>query len=87
MMYINFTHRFPYRADGESQVLVGELTSHTKTAIKVAEQMTGCKFLVERIDDGSRNVNEQKQEERYGESGSTPGRHIIRCQGIGFSYT
>ena len=73
-------------ADGESQVLVGELTSHTKTAMKVAEQMTGCEFHVEGID-GASNVNEQQQEGGYGESGSTPGRHIIRCHGIGFSYT
>ena len=54
--------------------------------MKVAEQMTGCEFLVEGID-GARNVKEQQQEGGYGESDSTPGRHIIRCHGIGFSYT
>jgi len=72
-------------ANGESQVLVGELTLHTQTAMHVAEQMTNCKFDVHRLDGDSQDCNEHKKE-GYGE-GSIMGKHLIRCQGIGFSYT
>ena len=73
-------------ADGESQMLIGELTLHTQTAMHVAEQiMTNCKFHVQRLDGDSRDCNEHKKE-GYGE-GSIKGKHLIRCQGIGFSYT
>lgn len=33
-------------AEGESEVLVGSLTLHTKTAIAVAQELTGTKFNV-----------------------------------------
>ena len=74
-------------ANGESQVLVGELTLHTQTAMHVAEQMTNfnCKFHVQRLDGDSRDCNEHKKD-GYGE-GSIMGKHLISCQGIGFSYT
>ena len=72
-------------ANGESQVLVGELTLHTQTAMHVAEQMTNCKFIVQRLDGDSQDCNEHKKE-GYGE-GSIMGKHLIRCKGIGFSYT
>ena len=43
-------------ADGDggerSEMLVGELTLHTRTAMWVAERMTGCEFEVERVDGG-----------------------------------
>ena len=72
-------------ADGESQVLVGELTLHTQTAMHVAEQIINCKFIVQRLDGTSRDCNEHKKD-GYGE-GSIMGKHLICCQGIGFSYT
>ncbi|KZT44174.1 RNA 3'-terminal phosphate cyclase [Sistotremastrum suecicum HHB10207 ss-3] len=37
-------------ADGVSQILVGPLTLHTKTAIWVAEQLTEARFQVEEVD-------------------------------------
>ena len=72
-----------------SEMLVGELTLHTKTAMWVAERVTGCKFEVEKLyDDGGEDaMNESDSANGYGENGCIPGRHIIRCDGIGFYYT
>ena len=79
-----------------SEVMVGELTLHTQTAMKVAEWMTGCKFEVERLDKDARTDEDersksqqqqlQQQEGDYGEAGRILGRRIIRCEGIGFNY-
>lgn len=74
-------------ADGESSVLTGELTLHTQTAMKVAEQMTGCKFAAQRLDKDDTREGSEKQEEGYGETGCIKGRHLLWCRGIGYSYS
>jgi len=89
-------------AQQRSEVLVGELTLHSQTAMHVAERMTGCKFDVERVmvDRGvgvgggdtaaAAAAGDEKQDgdddNAYGETGRIVGGHIIRCRGIGFSY-
>lgn len=76
----------------KSEMLVGELTLHTQTAIAVAEWITKCKFEVERIPDGDSVENSTPAEEKckqkcYGEDGLITGKHIIRCEGIGYHYS
>mmetsp|Transcript_26177 Transcript_26177/g.45563 ORF Transcript_26177/g.45563 Transcript_26177/m.45563 type:complete len:212 (+) Transcript_26177:26-661(+) len=81
-------------ADGnqQSEVVCGELTLHSQTAMSVAEQMTGCKFEVERVLDrdggggGDAGDRKQEQDDAYGETGRIVGGHIIRCRGVGFAY-
>ncbi|KAL3797362.1 hypothetical protein HJC23_010488 [Cyclotella cryptica] len=75
-----------------SEILVGELTLHTQTAIAVAEWMTKCKFEVEKIADGDSVENNTQAEGKckqnyYGETGLISGKHIIRCEGIGYNYS
>lgn len=70
----------------KSEVLVGELTLHTQTAMWVAEKMTGCKFEVERLDgQDDRYGGGEGGTDCYGEAGRVLGKHIIRCHGIGYS--
>lgn len=40
-------------AEGASEIVVGELTMHTKTAIWVAENLTEAKFVTTDLDDGA----------------------------------
>jgi len=71
----------------QNEILCGELTLHTQTAMKVAEWMTGCEFEVERLDKLERGKGHKVQQEGdYGEKGRILGRHIIRCRGISFDY-
>lgn len=75
-------------ADGVSEIVTGCLTLHTRTAIDVAEQMTGVKFEVKRLDDmegvgsTSASVDDEVHGSIYGAKGLVSGRHLIRCQGI-----
>jgi RNA 3'-terminal phosphate cyclase (ATP) len=70
-------------ADGVSEILTGSLTQHTQTAIWVAEQIVGAKFEVTRLDEGA---SIDVQEMSYGTQGRIPGKHLIRCHGIGFCH-
>ncbi|KAI2490243.1 RNA-3'-phosphate cyclase [Fragilaria crotonensis] len=66
--------------DGISEVLTGSLTMHTQTAIWTAEQMSGAKFEVKRLEEGEGGNNA----EGYGKDGRIPGKHLIRCIGMNF---
>jgi RNA 3'-terminal phosphate cyclase (ATP) len=75
----------------KSEILVGELTLHTQTAIAVAEWVTGCKFEIERMT-GDDPIDTISQDHKckmndHGEVGLVTGKHIIRCQGIGYQYS
>jgi RNA 3'-terminal phosphate cyclase (ATP) len=75
-------------AEGCSEVLTGSLTLHTQTAIWIAEEMSGAKFEVTRISEGEEASNTfieagKSKGEVYGKDGHIPGKHLIRCQGIG----
>ena len=73
-------------AEGTSEILTGGLTLHTRTAIAVAEQLTGAKFEVERLDsDPDREDITGGDDASYGTIGRIKGRHRIRCSGIGFT--
>jgi RNA 3'-terminal phosphate cyclase (ATP) len=63
-------------ADGASEILTGSLPLHTQTAIWTAEQFCDARFHVSRVDDGSDSAADA--------SGRIAGRHVIRCDGIGF---
>jgi len=77
-------------ADGTSEVKTGCLTLHTRTAIDVAEHMTGAKFEVEPLlpveakgqSDGISSGSTSSSV--YGVNGIVEGQHLIRCRGIGF---
>lgn len=69
-------------ADGTSTLLTGSLTLHTRTAIWVAEELTGATFEVERV--GSDSANHQRNDGAADAEGRIPGMHTIRCHGIGF---
>jgi RNA 3'-terminal phosphate cyclase (ATP) len=69
-------------ADGASTLLTGSLTLHTRTAIWVAEELTGATFEVERV--GSDSATHQRTEGAADAEGRIPGMHMIRCHGIGF---
>jgi RNA 3'-terminal phosphate cyclase (ATP) len=64
-------------ASGRSQVLTGSLTLHSKSAICVAEKFCNATFEIRKIDDLVDSTPDS--------SGRIPGKHIIRCEGIGFS--
>lgn len=66
-------------AGGMSEMLVGSLTLHTQTAIWVAEQCTSAKFDLRRLDDGPVPGSDDE--------GRISGRYLIRCEGIGFSFS
>lgn len=74
-------------ATGESQLLTGSLTLHTQTAIWIAQELTGAKFQVLRIDEeeesSTRSSDAGVARTSYGTDGRVPGRHLIICQGIG----
>lgn len=78
-------------ADGVSEIVTGCVTLHTRTAIDIAEQMTGAKFEVKCLDNmkgigstsTSISANEDAQGLIYGAKGLVSGRHLIRCRGIG----
>ena len=70
-------------ADGVSEIQTGSLTQHTQTAIWVAETMSGAKFEVTKLDE----CYEDSTSTGYSQVGRIPGRHRIRCQGIGFLHS
>jgi RNA 3'-terminal phosphate cyclase (ATP) len=100
-------------AKGESQILTGSLTQHTRSAIDVATTMTDAKFDIVRVavpvpdpdpgestrcsgsttspdtskdalGVGEGNLYSDLDPNKYGKDGCIPGKHIIRCRGIGF---
>jgi len=68
-------------ADGKSEIITGGLTLHTRTAISVAQQMTGASFKVEKMKDMSYEAG-QISSSGYGQEGYISGIHRITCQGI-----
>jgi RNA 3'-terminal phosphate cyclase (ATP) len=66
-------------ANGTSEMLTGSLTLHTRTAIWLAEEVAGAKFEVTRLEEESKGT----ADEGYGKDGRIPGKHLIRCVGIG----
>ena len=56
-------------AAGTSRMLTGSLTLHTQTAIWVAEQLTGTRFRVQRLDSG--NGNDSNGESKMTSSSSS----------------
>lgn len=68
---------------GTSEMLTGSLTMHTRTAIWIAEQLSGAKFEVKRLEEGTG----ESDVDGYGKSGRIPGKHLIRCIGINFVNT
>jgi RNA 3'-terminal phosphate cyclase (ATP) len=67
-------------AGGQSEMLTGSLTMHTQTAIWIAEELSGVKFEVERLSEGKASYSGNS----YGQEGRISGKHLIRCQGIGY---
>lgn len=72
-----------------SEMVVGELTLHTQTAIAVAEQVTNCKFEVLKLHNDAYVECRSKVVglNDYGEAGLIRGKHIIRCEGIGYNFS
>lgn len=68
-------------AKGESKVITGGLTLHTKSAIDVASAMTNAEFKIKRIDD---DALYSPISQAYNTYGKENGRHLISCTGIGF---
>ena len=69
-------------ADGESELMTGSLTLHTRTAIMVAEEMTSAKFHVEKLsDDLYAEGTTRTESSEYGSVGRVSGKHLIRCTG------
>lgn len=80
-------------AEGSSQMITGSLTLHTETAIWTAEQCSSAKFEVVQLYDAAESKAEREifsstiarnLVTSYGVAGRIAGRHLIRCQGIGF---
>ena len=80
-------------ADGTSELLVGSLTLHTRTAMDVAQQVAGATFEVERLSHhpssdtaraGVASAAHSGAAAEYGSEGRIPGRHLIQCHGIGY---
>jgi RNA 3'-terminal phosphate cyclase (ATP) len=69
-------------AEGISEIVTGPLTLHTRTAIMVAEQMTGATFHVTRLVGPSTSAMSDRIDV-YGQKDISPGKHLIRCKGIG----
>lgn len=69
-------------AKGESKILTGGLTLHTRSAIQVATEMTSAEFNIQKIE---ASKLEESSEENYGSHGRINGKHIISCKGVGFS--
>jgi RNA 3'-terminal phosphate cyclase (ATP) len=74
-------------ADGVSQIATGSLTLHTHTAIMLAEKMTGARFEISKLDHFGTASAAAYNSEDYGKKGRIPGKHLIRCHGIGFQRT
>mmetsp|Transcript_25682 Transcript_25682/g.31637 ORF Transcript_25682/g.31637 Transcript_25682/m.31637 type:complete len:411 (+) Transcript_25682:65-1297(+) len=73
-------------AQGESKILTGSLTLHTRSAIEVASMMTNAKFEVKKVDDNSFTEETcSSSNEVYGSVGRMKGKHLISCKGIGLS--
>ena len=68
-------------ADGESEIITGGLTLHTRTAIAIATEMTGAQFKVRKIETCDNQCNSSLV---YGQSGYIHGRHRITCKGVAF---
>ena len=83
-------------AEGTSEMVTGSLTLHTRTAIWISEEMTsafgengGAKFEVVHLE-SQRSVptgvpDTATNAADYGKDGRMTGRHLIRCNGIGYS--
>jgi RNA 3'-terminal phosphate cyclase (ATP) len=72
-------------AEGVSEMHTGSLTQHTQTAIRIAEQLTGARFEVSRLGDKESDEKISTSKVQYGQDGRIPGKHSVRCYGIGFS--
>lgn len=70
-------------ADGTSEILTGSLTLHTQTAIMIAQQITGASFHIERLSDHPSEESDAPGSSHLTLEGRIPGRHIIRCHGVG----
>jgi RNA 3'-terminal phosphate cyclase (ATP) len=70
-------------ADGVSEILTGSLTLHTKTAVWVAEEMCGATFEITKLSEEG-DGRPMDHDSIYGKDGRIPGKHLIRCHGIGF---
>ena len=71
-------------AKGESKILTGGLTLHTKSAIQVATKVTNAKFDVQMVESGINDVYFPFSK-AYRSPGKINGKHLISCKGIGFS--
>jgi RNA 3'-terminal phosphate cyclase (ATP) len=74
-------------ADGMSQIFTGSLTLHTYTAIMLAEKMTGARFEISKVDHFGTATAAAYNSDDYGKKDRIPGKHLIRCHGIGFRRT
>jgi RNA 3'-terminal phosphate cyclase (ATP) len=74
-------------ADGVSEIATGSLTLHTHTAIAIAEKMTGARFEISKLDHFGTALSSSYKPDDYGKKGRIPGKHLIRCHGIGFRRT
>ena len=75
-------------AQGTSTLLTGSLTLHTQTAIEVARHMVpGVTIHVTRVDEdnGSDVTIINSSSADYGKDGRIPGKHLITCQGMGYT--
>jgi len=72
-------------AEGTSEVLVGGLTLHTKTAIHHAKELSGADITVTPVPPAGEEASSKKLEASagYGETGYSAGQHLITCTGIG----
>ncbi|GKY92851.1 hypothetical protein MPSEU_000254700 [Mayamaea pseudoterrestris] len=78
---------FMAMAKGESKILTGSLTLHTRTAIMIAEAMTTAVFRVEKVPKEDIHVEAKEKLGRtkklmvYGAAGRIPRQHLIHCSG------
>jgi RNA 3'-terminal phosphate cyclase (ATP) len=77
-------------ANGSSEIITGSITRHTSTAIWTAEQCCGAQFQVERIPESNGThgsttalLSSDDDDDDDDDTGRIPGRHRIRCVGIG----
>lgn len=71
-------------SDGTSEMITGSLTLHTQSAIEVAEKLCSCKFHVSKLDETNFVVGSKIEPSAPDAQGRIAGRHLIRCEGIGF---
>jgi RNA 3'-terminal phosphate cyclase (ATP) len=69
-------------AEGQSRLVTGSLTLHTRTALWVAQELAGVTFSVTRLDEDATGSS-RPVSEAYGSSGRVTGRHLIECTGLG----